>query len=54
LITVQIDFIEIALTVFLTVFFQSLFTHMVMTRAIMKDIQRREQLRQLTEKEANR
>jgi hypothetical protein len=51
MVTVQIDFIEIALTVFLTVFFQSLITHMVTTRLIMKDIQKREELRKITEKE---
>lgn len=49
MITLQLNFVEIALTVFLTVFFQSLFTHMVTTRLIMKDIQKREEMRRITE-----
>lgn len=46
MITIDINFIEIAITVFLTVFFQSLFTHMITTRRIMESIAKREQIQQ--------
>jgi hypothetical protein len=44
MIAININFIEISITVFLTVFFQSLFTHMITTRRIIEDIEKREQM----------
>jgi hypothetical protein len=50
MVSFSVNFVEVIFDVVLTVFFTMLFNHMLITKKIIEDIQRREELRQLTEK----